>query len=220
MSHEAVQVLAGEMPLDLILREDTIKFDVKRRGLVALPEELRQRIGEETERWRIKLREDSLVRWNRRWVTSEKGSTLRKFFPTVYSRLEAKWVHPDYWSSQILTGHGGFRAKLNTHGKNIDPRCPTCGVLETAEHVVMACTALDGPRAQLSRMTGMYVIGEEDLPRLMEEGMYPHFMNFVRKWREVVGPTHFTLGRTVPVGETENGGAVDGRARDEEDEPG
>ena len=198
VSHEAVQILAGEMPIDLILKEDVIRFDVKRHGLGSLPEGLRQRAEEEPGRWKRLVEEDSLREWNERWVRSEKGSTLRKYFPTVSSRMEAKWVRPDYWTSQILTGHGGFRDKLNKHGKNINPLCPTCGIPDTAEHVVLSCEKMAGHRAWLSRMTGLYAMEEADLPRLMSEDFYPYFTEYIRRWKEAVGPEHFTLGRGRP----------------------
>lgn len=195
VSHEAVQVLAGAMPLDLILKEDRLRFLAKRQGLEVLPEGLRRKIGETPDLWSGVVREDCIEEWNGRWETSLKGATLRKYFPTVRSRLSATWVLPDYWVSQILTGHGGFRAKLRDHGKDIDPRCPSCGVPETAEHVVLSCSAMDGHRARLARYTGLYALSEEDLPRLMEEEKYPYFKEFIYAWKEVVGPSHFTLGR-------------------------
>ena len=195
VSHEAVQVLGGGIPLDLLLREDLYRYNIKRDDLADLPANIRERICDDPRRWKMILREDTLEQWNRRWVTTPNGSTLRKFFPTIKSRLEKKWVLPDYWVSQILTGHGGFRAKLFKHGKNIDPLCPTCGVPETAEHILVACTSYEALRAKLMRDTGLFVLTEGQLPQLMSEQNYPHFKSFVCGWKKTVGPTHFSLGR-------------------------
>ena len=195
VSHEAVQVLAGGIPLDLLLREDYYRYQIRRECLAALPDYLRVRIRDDPRNWKKILREDTVEDWNRRWLTTPKGATLRKYFPTVSSRLEATWVLPDYWISQILTGHGGFRAKLDQYGINIDPLCPSCGVPETAEHVVLTCTVYESLRAKLLRETGLFVLTERDLPQLMDKERYDHFKSFIYGWKEVVLPTHFSLGR-------------------------
>lgn len=98
----------------------------------------------------------------------------------------------------IFTGHGGFRAKLHSLGKDIDPLCPSCGLPETAEHVIVSCTAFDGIRARLLRQTGLYVLRENDLPQLVTEQNYPHFKDFVYGWKTALGPAHFNLGQRGP----------------------
>lgn len=43
------------MPLDLVLREDVIKFDVKRHGLGSLPKALRQKAERDPKRWKTSM---------------------------------------------------------------------------------------------------------------------------------------------------------------------
>lgn len=191
VSHEAMQVLTGSIPIDLLLREEYFRHKMKREGLVDLPANLRERICGDPDRWKRILRENTLEEWSQRWVTTPKGATLRKYFPTVGSRMENTWVHPDYWVSQFLTGHGGFRAKLKKHGLDIDPLCPTCGVPETAEHIILECIAYEALRAKLLRETGLYVLTEGDLPQLMSKENHPYFKAFVYGWKEIVGIIHF-----------------------------
>lgn len=104
-------------------------------------------------------------------------------------------VLPDYWVSQILTGHGGFRRKLAEHGKDIDPRCPSCGVPETSEHIAASCTAVEGQRARLAMRIGLFALAESDFPRLMDEANFKYFPEFIYGSIEVVSPAHFSLGR-------------------------
>ncbi|CAH1389408.1 unnamed protein product [Nezara viridula] len=66
-------------------------------------------------------------------------------------------------------GHGGFRAKLHSFGKDIDPLCPTCGVPETAEHVIVNCTVFDGLRAGMMEKIGVYDLTEDEFPQLVTE---------------------------------------------------
>ena len=203
VSHEAVQVLAGGVPLDLLLREDMMRHMFKKNGSAGLPEHLKVRIDENPCKWKNIIRDDTLEEWNRRWVITPKGSTLRKYFPTVRSRLEARWIVPDYWISQFLTGHGGFRAKLHCHGMDIDPLCPSCGVPETAEHIIVDCTAFEELRAKLLRETGLYILTENDFPQLVTAENYPYYKDFVYGWKVAVGPAHFNLRRggrgTIPL---------------------
>lgn len=193
-SHEAVQVLAGVVPLDLLLLEEVTKYAYKREGSAVLSEHTRMRIIENPSKWKRIIREETVQVWNQRWVATPKGSTLRKYFPTVQSRLQANWILPDYWISQFLTGHGGFRAKLHSLGQDIDPQCPTCGVPETAEHVVTTCTAFDTLRATLMRATGIYILTEEEFPQLVSEENFPWFRKFIYEWKAGIGPAHFNIG--------------------------
>lgn len=66
VSHEAVQVLAGELPIDLLLREESIKHVLKKEGSASLPENLKARIDENPRKWKSIIREDATEEWNRR----------------------------------------------------------------------------------------------------------------------------------------------------------
>lgn len=182
VSHEALQVLAGVMPIDLVLKEQVTSRLVRKRGLEDLPRETQERIQVNPVRWKQVLRQESLDEWNARWTAGARGSTLRRYFPTVQSRLSATWVEPNYWISQMLTGHGGFRAKLYEFRRSERQECPHCGELDTAEHVVLSCSALEGPRFRLMRSVGIYSLEEHDLHRLVDSKRnYEAFVGFVKE---------------------------------------
>ncbi|XP_045781560.1 uncharacterized protein LOC123878428 [Maniola jurtina] len=101
-STSALAVLAGVLRADLeVIRAG--KIDLERQSATRLELSSRKReIGSAV----VDL-------WQQRWASDERGSHLRRFFPTVTGRLEATWVSPDYETSQILTGHGCFRWRLH-----------------------------------------------------------------------------------------------------------
>ncbi|XP_066907905.1 retrovirus-related Pol polyprotein from type-1 retrotransposable element R1 4 [Halyomorpha halys] len=115
-SHEAVQVLAGAMPLDLILREDVLNYGEM------LPEELRVGLlqtlsGKETPIWLSELlrSEDHTHKRNSEIINSLLG------IPKVLNDAgRSQQTGQTGWFSQFLFGSGRFNAKLHDLGKDAD----------------------------------------------------------------------------------------------------
>lgn len=81
----------------------------------------RQRIEQETE-----------IEWNQRWLSTENGAITKRYFSTVASGIGRIWLRPpDYYTSQFLTGHGDFAAKLNSM-KLVEQSTCRCGELQTS----------------------------------------------------------------------------------------
>jgi len=106
-STEALQVLAGILPLDLELEAraavERLRTEEK-EGKVTV-DISRQR---QVEAWA-----SARHQWQTRWRDSTKGRWTERWFPSIETRLQRPWVKPDHYVSQLMTGHGDFKASLH-----------------------------------------------------------------------------------------------------------
>jgi hypothetical protein len=133
VSSDALSVLAGVLPLDL----EILKRAKKEAEAVAV------RSGAMTADESTKadvLEAEFLDRWSNRWVTSEKGRWTFQWFPTVQARLLRRWVVPDHYTSQFMSGHGDFGDYLQRFNLRGDAHCENCGhAADTVSHVLFDC---------------------------------------------------------------------------------
>lgn len=137
ISHEAVRVIAGIIPLDLMVEERIERRADKEAGMN--PKESKRR-----------RREETLARWQRRWETNTKGRETFEYVPDVRQRKKIKW-ETDHYTTQFVSGHGNFKAKLRSFNLVESERCDHCGVPETAQHVLMECQFYEEERTELRR---------------------------------------------------------------------
>lgn len=109
-STDALQVLAGVLPLELELKLMAIKEDSK-----LLPENAR--LGTINEAY-----ERMVDEWQARWSSSDKGRWTYLCFPDVRESLNCP-LAMGHKVAQFLTGHGNFGAKLAYFGKQPSPLC-------------------------------------------------------------------------------------------------
>lgn len=135
-STDALQVLAGVLPLDLELKWIAIKEEAK-----GLPEGVRRGTTH-------LAYEDIMDEWQRRWSNSHKGRWTYQCFPDVRARLTSP-LAMGHEVAQFLTGHGNFRAKLAYFGRQPSPVC-LCGAEdEFVDHVLFRCERHSVHRAHL-----------------------------------------------------------------------
>lgn len=144
VSTEALQILTASIPLNLLLQERQRLYEAKK---------LRENVGEleshETmKEVRDSLRNETLEKWNHQWTASQNGRHTFEFFPTVQDRMQKDWLTPDYYTTQLLTGHGDFKYYLNRFGIKADESC-TCGQSDTAAHILLDCEQYAEPRRVL-----------------------------------------------------------------------
>lgn len=141
-STEALQVIAGTLPIDLELRLTVVRA---RSSTLPLADQ-RDLISA--------ARDNALCTWQQRWDQSSKGRWTHSLLPSVRLRLDTPiWLN--HHIVQFLTGHGDFRAKL--HGFNLveDPNCPCNLDLETPEHILFSCPRFSLQREHLIRATSV-----------------------------------------------------------------
>jgi len=135
-STDALQVLAGVLPLDLELKMMATKEDSRQ-----LPERVRRATTNAAY-------EQAVDEWQERWSNSQKGRWTHSCFPDVRIRMNSP-LAMGHEVAQFLTGHGNFRAKLAYFGKQPTALC-RCGTEdEDVEHVMFRCTRHTAHRAHL-----------------------------------------------------------------------
>ena len=137
ISHEANLVIAGVIPIDLLIGERVaIKSDTSR--------------GINREVAKMMRRRETLDSWQRRWEESDKGRTTFSFIPNIWDRINSV-LNTDHYATQFLSGHGNFKARLAAFRLAADPWCGHCGdgVEETAWHVLAECPRFVDERNEL-----------------------------------------------------------------------
>lgn len=138
VSRDAICVVAGLKPIDLIVKERNEIFLLKKGDIY----------GRERER---SIKDESYVEWLSRWNESTAGRDTYKIFPDVLECCKCNWIRPDHKLTQVLTGHGNFCANIKEFNLVNDKRCNNCLVPETVEHVMFECTRFNAGRRQTER---------------------------------------------------------------------
>ena len=141
VSHDAVCVIADMPPIDLLAQERARLYRRKREGAsnksVIMKEE----------------REVTLAQWQRRWVTSSTGRWTFRLIPDVVKWNQRKHGEVDHYLTQLLTGHGCYRAYQLRFRLDDDASCPTCEPLvEDVEHVFFHCPRFSRDRDELRQL--------------------------------------------------------------------
>lgn len=84
-----------------------------------------------------RLRKHTIRLWQKDW--DKYDAFMKTMFPNISDRLQAPDVACNYWSSQILTGHGEFRDYLYTIKRTFSRECPCGGLKQKNEHIVYDC---------------------------------------------------------------------------------
>ncbi|KAG8234085.1 hypothetical protein J437_LFUL014849 [Ladona fulva] len=82
-----------------------------------------------------KIKEHCLNLWQDRWDNSKKGRWIYKIINRVKLRIKN---YLDYYTCQVISGHGHFNSKLEQFGLNDSGLCD-CGARDTVEHFLTEC---------------------------------------------------------------------------------
>ena len=136
VSYDAACVLAGMIPIRLLLLEDDECY--------------RRRQGEsDTNDVRAVIRPDTLRVWQSEWEGADYGRWTHQLIPDVAVWLNRQHGEVDFFLTQILSGHGFFRKYLHKRGLASSAQCPECGFEEqTAEHILFDCSRFEEVRRE------------------------------------------------------------------------
>jgi hypothetical protein len=135
VSDDAVCVLAGQPPVDLLAKERQAVYIGHDRG-------------RETRRV---ARMETITQWQISWSESTKGRWTYRLIPSIEPWLNRRHGEMDYHLTQFFTSHGCFRAYLYRFKHDDSPNCPMCyGTPETAEHVLFECPRFKQERDSFS----------------------------------------------------------------------
>ena len=182
----ALQVLAGAMPLDLVLdaRVAYVATTNPSRVCVPLRPELAAILEGRNQDCPAAIATWAMEEWQRRWTESDKGRLTYQFFPDVARRLEQDWISPTYCTTQLLTGHGNFSAKLCFFRRRRHSLCPCRGQDEYAEHILRDCPIYNEQRRQLAGET-TYAADLKNL--VVDREQFGRFRDFATSWHRQRG---------------------------------
>lgn len=184
ISNDALQVITGEMPIDLVALEKVYLYKVRKRIDFEIGGSRYK--GEDLENGIVKvssvkkeIREFLMRQWQERWDGSDKGRTTHQFFPDVTKRVSAtEWIHLDHHVVQLLSGHGDFRAKLMEFKLVPDDKCG-CGATETSTHVIFECPRHEEARQELRQAAAREHLGwPVNCSDLVSKGLFRDFKSF------------------------------------------
>lgn len=127
MSAEACCVITSKIPIDLMIKQRLkIQQDVNEGLLRTASSKVR--------------RQETLMPWQSRWTAASTERGTHQYLPSVTAKqkMTVDWCH---YTTQCLSGHENFRAKLQKFTLKADPWCPDCGhgVEDTAWHTLAEC---------------------------------------------------------------------------------
>jgi len=138
-SSDALQVVAGRLPLDLEIQWRVFTKKAKEE------KHTEERINE----WK----ESILSIWQERWDSSSKGRWTYSFMPDVRERTMLP-LELDYYIVQFLTGHGDFNSKLESMGLVGEGICRCEENEETVSHVLFECNKWSAEREIMKTSIG------------------------------------------------------------------
>ena len=179
ISTDALCVIAGQVPLDLVVEERSCVYKIRN----GIPFSFGDYVfdpssGTSVEESIRTVKKSIMDKWQERWRTSEKGRTTFAFFADVGVRLKSKWIRLNYHVTQMLSGHGAFRSKLRGFRLVADDRCE-CGMAETSTHVLFECNLHGNERRDLvesvRRLGHVWPVPESTL---VTKQIFPYFKEF------------------------------------------
>lgn len=143
VSEEAVFVISGILPLKVLAEERRTLYRRKRSTTLS------------AEELRTEERRNSITRWQQQWDAAVKGRWTHCLIPRIDVWLNRSHGEVNYYLTQMLSGHGCFRAYLHRFKHDDSPECPSCpGVTEDAEHVFFVCPRFNPQRDKLESVFG------------------------------------------------------------------
>ena len=102
-----------------------------------------------------------------------------------------KWIRPNHYNTQFLTGYGNFRAQLASRGLADSDDCKYCGGRDTAKHLLTEC-----PQFELQRVALMDILGERKWPEAAHQMVatdeaFRVFANFCRETLWIKGQDEY-----------------------------
>lgn len=145
----ALGVLAGIPPADLLMEE---RCEIYKNG-----KEYRK------EAHKVKIR-----KWQQIW--DQYSGWTKIFINDVGKWSNREWGEVDYFTTQIMTGHGIFCSYLKKIKKLQDDTCWFCPHTDTAEHTMFNCIRFKNERDSMNMLCGVGVT-KQNIAELLLKSM-------------------------------------------------
>lgn len=182
ISMEAVCVIAGMVPIEIILREDSECYKKKVAQATS------------TKEVRMAQRIESMRKWQQEWEVSLKGRWTYRLIPNIQMWVDRKIGEVNFHLTQFMSGHGCYRQYLHRIGYAGSPYCPECDEIEeTPEHVVFECTRFAEERTEMFTQVGIELNAGNVVSEMIKSEMAWNAVNkaviaittkLQQKWRE------------------------------------
>lgn len=178
-SFEGLCVATGKLPVDILLEKRRAEYYV-RKGKDAKIGQVEISATSADAKGKIKM--EAISKWQARWQLSQKGRTTFAFFNNVQGRLDLKDIFLTHWTTQVLTGHGNFGARLASLGLTDGETCQ-CGERDTAQHFLLDCPSFEPQREALRDQVpdGSWVWPEAAHHLVSNPTAYSVFADFCRE---------------------------------------
>jgi len=123
------------------------------------------------------LEEESVKEWQRKWTQTNKGRTIKEYFPDVSERLKIK-LQLTQNIPAVVSGNGKTRDYLHRFKLIEEPTCSFGECLQTTDHIIYECKRVTKERDRLKRTvtgTNRWPITKRDLIRRH----YKEFTKFI-----------------------------------------
>ena len=151
-SHLSLCVLSGIYPIDITieLRKRIYIEERKKTRRVIATEEDRNWVRDDLSRRILNLHQDALNQWQDRWDTAIESRWVYSWLPNVALMRLSTFAKVDFCVSQMLTGHGCFRAYPFRIKRAASPMCWFgCNSPDDASHNFFDCCRWDAERFEL-----------------------------------------------------------------------
>lgn len=126
VSHPAVLVIAGVIPIDILAQERSAIY--------------RRKLETDKDKVKIEERTRTMEDWQATWEQDSRGRWTARLIGQIQAWVERKHGEIDYYMTQFLSGHGYFNSYLFKMGKVTSPDCKYCpGASDNAYHTFFQC---------------------------------------------------------------------------------
>lgn len=144
ISAEAVCVIAGTPPIELLIKERVEKYGGEDRNIA---------------------RSNLLTRWQEMWTSGTFGRWTYRLIPDVKTWINRPFGETDYFLTQALSGHGCFRKYLYDRYRAAEDTCTYCEDVDDVDHTLFSCARWSAIREQYAHETGR----EFDAENMMQD---------------------------------------------------
>ena len=140
VSEQAILVIAGTIPIDLLALEKKQVFHRKPEVTIGTAKD--------------EARALTMERWQQRWSNDHRGRWTARLIPQLDTWVGRKHGETNYHMTQFFSGHGYFRSYLYKRGKVSSAICGYCEAeIDDANHTFFECDSWATLRH------GLYIVG-------------------------------------------------------------
>nr|CAH7715473.1 unnamed protein product [Callosobruchus chinensis] len=160
ISLDAVMVIASMPPFDLMAKERADRY------------------GNLDEPSKQAARKLLIEVWQSKWSQSTRGSWTRLLIPQISAWIGRSHGEVDFFTTQMLSGHGCFGAYLHRFGIRDGPECIYCGEEDDARHTFFDCRRWDPDRSSVQESINV---------TLTPENVVEQMLASESKWNSIAG---------------------------------